>query len=60
LERSSPVINSRSGKKVGQQDINSKIYEIQRPIDQEYEKRVQQRVVFHKQLPKWNYLIKPA
>lgn len=40
-------------------DINSKTYDIQRPIDETYEKKVAQRIVFHKQLPKWNYLIKP-
>jgi transposase len=41
-------------------DINAKTYQIQRPIDDTYEKEVRQRNVFHKQLPKWNYLIKPA
>lgn len=38
-------------------DINSKTYDIQRPIDEAYEKKVTQRIVFHGQLPKWNYLI---
>lgn len=41
-------------------DINTKTYDIKRPIDDEYEKKVAQRVVFHQQLPRWNYLIKPA
>ena len=39
-------------------DINSKTYDIQRTIDESYEKRVAQRIVFHEKLPKWNYLIK--
>ncbi len=41
-------------------DINSKTYEIQRPIDKAYEKKVAQRIVFQEKLPKWNYLIKPT
>lgn len=41
-------------------DINSKTYDIQRPIDDSFQKKVTQRIVFHAQLPKWNYLIKPA
>lgn len=41
-------------------DINSKTYDIQRPIDKSYEKKVARRSVFHGKLPKWNYLIKPA
>ena len=50
----------------GSDGINSlpklelKTYEIQMAIDDAYEKRVNQRIVFHEQLPKWNYLIKPA
>lgn len=40
-------------------DINSKTYDIQRPIDDSYKKKVTQRIVYHEQLPKWNYLIKP-
>lgn len=41
-------------------DINSKTYDIRRPIDKAYDKKVAQRIVFHPLLPKWNYLIKPA
>ena len=41
-------------------DINSKIYDIRRPIDESYKKRVAQRVLFQEQLPKWNYLIKQS
>jgi transposase len=41
-------------------DINVKMYEIQRPIDKEYQKRVEKRIVFYQKIPKWNYLIKPA
>ena len=40
-------------------DISLKTYDIQRAIDGTYEERVKSRIVFHKQLPKWNYLIKP-
>lgn len=39
-------------------DINLKTYDIQRPIDDAYKKRVAHRIVFHEKLPKWNYLIK--
>lgn len=41
-------------------DINSKTYDIQRPIDESYEKKVEKRIVFHEKLPKWNYLIKTS
>lgn len=41
-------------------DVNSKTYDIKRPIEDGYEKKIAQRVVFHRQLPKWNYLIKPV
>ncbi len=40
-------------------DINSKTYEIKRPIDKNYERRLGWQVVFDPLLPKWNYLIKP-
>lgn len=39
-------------------DINTKTYEIQRPIDESYDKELKHRVVFQEKLPKWNYLIK--
>jgi transposase len=41
-------------------DINLKTYDIQRAIDDTYEEELAKRIVFHQQLPKWNYLIKPA
>lgn len=41
-------------------NINKETYEIQRPIDDSYEERVAQKIVFHAQLPRWNYLIKPS
>lgn len=40
-------------------DINSKTYEIKRPINKDYERRLRWQVVFDPNLPKWNYLIKP-
>ena len=40
-------------------DINTKTYEIKRPIDEDYERRLRWQVVFDPDLPKWNYLIKP-
>ncbi|MFT4224746.1 ISAzo13-like element transposase-related protein [Dysgonomonas sp.] len=40
-------------------DINTKTYDIQRPVKESYERRVAKRIVFHGKLPKWNYLIKP-
>lgn len=40
-------------------DVNSKTYEIKRPIDKDYERRLGWQVVFDPNLPKWNYLIKP-
>jgi len=39
-------------------DINTKTYEIQRPIDESYDKELKNRVVFQEKLPKWNYLVK--
>lgn len=41
-------------------DVNLKTYDIQRPIDNSYKERAAQRIVFHDQLPKWNYLIKQS
>jgi len=41
-------------------DINTKTYEIQRPIDESYEMDLKHRVVFQESLPKWNYLVKPV
>jgi Rhodopirellula transposase. len=41
-------------------DINTKTYEIQRPIDESYEKDLKHRIIFQENLPKWNYLVKPV
>lgn len=41
-------------------DINTKTYDIQRPIDESYEKDLKHRIIFQENLPKWNYLVKPA
>jgi hypothetical protein len=35
-------------------NINEITYERQKPIAQEYEKRVEMRIIFHEKLPKWN------
>lgn len=40
--------------------INSKTYDIKRPIDESYQKRLSRQVVFATELGKWNYLVKPA
>lgn len=40
-------------------DINSKTYDIKRPIDENYERRLRWQIVFDPNLPKWNYLVKP-
>ena len=40
-------------------DINNKTYDINRKVDESYEKRLAWQVVFSQTLPKWNYLIKP-
>jgi len=39
-------------------DINTKTYEIQRPVDESYDKELKHRVIFQDNLPKWNYLVK--
>ena len=41
-------------------DINTKTYDIQRPIDESYEKDLKHRIIFQEILPKWNYLVKPT
>lgn len=41
-------------------DINTKTYEIKRPVDESYERRLAWQVVQSPVLPKWNYLIKPS
>lgn len=40
--------------------INSKTYDIKRPIDESYQKRLDRQVVFAQELGKWNYLVKPV
>lgn len=40
--------------------INFKTYDIKRPIEESYPKRLASQVVFALELGKWNYLIKPA
>lgn len=40
--------------------INSKTYDIKRPIEDSYQKRLARQVVFAPELGKWNYLVKPA
>ena len=40
--------------------INSKTYDIKRPIDESYQKRLARQVVFAPELGQWNYLVKPA
>ena len=40
--------------------INSKTYDIKRPIDESYQKRLARQVIFAPKLGKWNCLIKPA
>lgn len=39
-------------------DINNKIYDIQRSIDESYDDTLKKRVVFQTVLSKWNYLVK--
>lgn len=40
--------------------INSKTYDIKRPIEESYQERLARQVVFAPELGKWNYLVKPA
>ena len=40
--------------------INSKTYDIKRPIDESYQRRLARQVVFAPELGKWNYLVKPV
>lgn len=40
--------------------INSKTYDIKRPIDESYQKRLARQVVFAQELGEWNYLVKPV
>ena len=40
--------------------INSKSYDIQRPIDESFQKRLARQVIFAPELGKWNYLVKPV
>ena len=39
-------------------DINTKTYDIQRPIDESYERERRRRIIPMDSLPKWNYLVK--
>ena len=39
-------------------DINTRTYDIQRPIDEFYEKERRRRIIPMEALPKWNYLVK--
>ena len=40
--------------------INSKIYDIKRPIKESYQKRLARQVIFDPELGQSNYLVKPA
>lgn len=40
--------------------INSKTYDIKRPIEELYQKRLARQVIFAPKLGQWNYLVKPA
>ena len=40
--------------------INSKTYDIKRPIEESYQKRLARQVIFAPELGQWNYLFKPA
>lgn len=41
-------------------NINNKTYDIQRTIEDNYERRLKWQVIHHHNLPKWNYLVKPG
>lgn len=41
-------------------DINTKTYEIQRPIDESYERDRRRRIIPMDALPKWNCLVKKS
>ena len=40
--------------------INFKTYDIKRPIEESYQKRLARKVIFAPKLGQWNYLVKPA
>ena len=40
--------------------INSKTYDIKRPIEESYQNRLARQVIFAPELGQWNYLVKPA
>lgn len=40
--------------------INSKTYDIKRPIEESYQKRLARQVIFAPKLGQWNYLVKSA
>ena len=40
--------------------INSKTYDIKRPIEESYQKRLARQVIFAPTLGQWNYLVKPT
>ena len=40
--------------------INSKTYDIKRPIEESYQTRLTRQVIFAPKLGQWNYLVKPA
>ena len=40
--------------------INSKTYDIKRPIEESYQKRLARKVIFAPKLGQWNYLVKSA
>ena len=40
--------------------INFKTYDIKRPIEESYQKRLARKVIFAPKLGQWNYLVKPT
>jgi hypothetical protein len=40
--------------------INSKKYQIKRPVDMDFKNNFNNQITFDDQIPKWNYLIRPS
>ena len=58
-DRAAMTTTKKGGGKV-HVHINSKTYDIKRPIVESYQKRLASQVIFAPKLGQWNYLVKPA
>ena len=57
LTNTQKIVENFYGIKLG---LTHKTYDIKRPVEESYQKRLARQVIFAPKLGQWNYLVKPA